>query len=303
VGRPEKGAGSKGRRNSENKEEQMSESEKSGQPAPQDAGAEAENLAVQVAADAHRLEELKAQKNTLENEIAALERDTNALTRKNSSLKEALQKDAEAVEQLEQRLGTLSWRIFVTNRAIEQRKAEVASLKTELQYYDELEVRVSNARRERAVLEQNLRDTDQTIQDLNDAINRNAAEATRLGRKLAGEILDQHSGRPLLDRGVRRAEEPAPRESAGAAPRTKYVLVGDITNADGWPAAQDDFKVFSAASGKLLASGKTSGQGHIHIRVPERNVILEVDGQRYPQQAEEEAMPKAASAAVGPAPA
>jgi len=205
---------------------------------------------------------------------------------------------------LERRLGTISWHIFVTSQAIEQRKAEAASLRTELQHYDDLEARVSKGRREKAALEQNLRDTDQTIHDLNNAIYRKAAEAARLGRKLADEILDQHSGRPPLDRDIRTAEKPAPRESAAAPPpRTKYVLVGEIKDADGEAAPHDDFKVFSAASGKLLASGKTSGQGHIHIPVLERNVILEVDGKRYPQQAEEEAMPKAASAVAGAAPA
>jgi len=72
AGRPEDGAAAKGRRNRKSKEKQMSDSEKSGQPEPKYTDPEAENLAAEVAGAAHRLEELKTQKNHLEHEIAAL---------------------------------------------------------------------------------------------------------------------------------------------------------------------------------------------------------------------------------------
>lgn len=97
------------------------------------------------------------------------------------------------------------------------------------------------------------------------------------------------------------AREPAAVRSQAAAPAIKYILDGDIAGPDGAPAAYNQFNVLSKASGKVLASGKTDKNGHLHVAVPARSVIVEVDGVRYPQEAEPAEAPKAPRAAAGAA--
>lgn len=89
--------------------------------------------------------------------------------------------------------------------------------------------------------------------------------------------------------------------SQAAAPAIKYILDGDIAGPDGAPAAYNQFNVLSKASGKVLASGKTDKNGHLHLAVPARSVIVEVDGVRYPQEAEPAEAPKPPRAAAGAA--
>jgi len=165
-------------------------------------------------------------------------------------------------------------------------------------------------------IEEEQKAVDQKQADLQKAIAAANEDITQRERELGSLAMKMYSIRAAQERvtaAERSAPKPAPQplpvpepkpaaaRPPAAAPAIKYILDGDIAGPDGAPAAYNQFNVLSKASGKVLASGKTDKKGHLHIAVPERSVIVEVDGVRYPQEAEPAEAPKPPGAAAGAA--
>jgi chromosome segregation ATPase len=183
--------------------------------------------------------------------------------------------------QLDQEIQNEQEGIKASRQQVDDLKREKAQLDQEIQNKQE---RI-NASRQQVVddLKREKAQLDQEIQNEQEKINASRQQVDALELKFFTSLKTAEEQRAAATRFAAEMKHTQPGPALAAK---RYVLKGNIKNSDGAPAAEEHLTVLSARSGKFLCSGKTDTEGNIEITVPERDVIVEVDGVQYPQQAD-----------------